>query len=80
MLSVPIKLMIAVILHPILRYLRPSEAEIEICGGREWAWPAHAFSPAEKFSLLVVFDFTCPYDLITKFIDVCKNLQVISHN
>ena len=34
MLSVPIKLMIAVILHPILRYLRPSGDEIEIWGGR----------------------------------------------
>ena len=58
MLSVPTKLMIAVILNPILRYLRPSEAKIAFGGCREWASPSHVFSHAEKFSLLVVFDFT----------------------
>ena len=58
LVSVPTKLMIAVILHPILRSLRPTEAEIDILGCREWAWPSHTFSPNIKFRLLVFFDST----------------------
>ena len=40
--------MILVILNPMLRYLRPSEAEIEDCGMRKRAWPLAQIAQHEK--------------------------------
>ena len=42
---VPIKVMIAVILHPLLKGLRPSEAEVGISLERKWAWSPGGMFP-----------------------------------
>ena len=77
--SVPTNLMIVVILHPLLRGLRPSEAEIAKMAQRKWAWPCGAFSRNLKFRLLSFFDYTYKKRLTCKFIDFDKNLQILCH-
>ena len=68
--------MIAVILYPILRCLRHSEAEIAKMTERKRAWPSGANCPILEFRLLIFFDSTYKKWLVTKFIDLYKNLQI----
>ena len=75
--SVPTNLMIAVILNPLLRGLRPSEAEIAKMTGRKWAWPRGTFSRNLKFRLLSFFDYTYKKRLTCKFIDFYKKFADI---
>ena len=58
LLCVPINSIIAVILHPILRCLRHSEAELAKMTERKRAWPSGANCPTLEFRLLVFFDST----------------------
>ena len=48
MACVPTNSMILVILNPILRYVRPSEADIGDCGMRKRAWPLAQIAQHEE--------------------------------
>ena len=60
MACVPINLMILVILNLILRYVRPSEADIEDCGMRKRALPLAQIAQHKK-NLRAFFDYIHPY-------------------
>ena len=57
MACVPTNSMIMVILNLILRYVRPSEADIEDCGMRKRAWPLAQIAQREEktpgYSLII---------------------------
>ena len=77
MACVPVDLMILVILNLILRYVRPSEADIEDCGMRKRAWPLAQIAQHKK-NLRAFFVYIHPYPPTNEFIDFNTILQVLN--
>ena len=72
----PTNSMILVILNTMLRYVRPSEAEIEDCGMRKRVWPLAQIAQHEKKKLMAFFDYIHPYRPTNEFIDFNTIFQV----
>ena len=70
--------MILVILNPILRYVRPSDAVIGDCGMRKRAWPLAQIAQHEQKNLREFFDYKHPYRPTNEFIDFNTILQVLN--